>query len=144
MNGVLFDQSKIELLTEQLAGTLFAGSNVQMALFYGITSLDHTDTYAGLVANEASFTGYARQTVTGWGTPTLTADFHARSQALTVTFSNTGGSDSSSITAWALIDTGSNKLIQGGLYDVPFVIPAGQDYLTTPFWTRTGEISHEP
>jgi hypothetical protein len=144
MNGVLFDESKVELLTEQLAGTMFLGTNVKMALFYTITSLDHSDTYAGLVANEASFTGYVRQDVTGWGVPTLTIDFHARSQANTVTFSNSGGADSPLITAWALIDTGANKLIQGGLYDVPFSIPAGQDYLTTPFWTRTGEIGHEP
>lgn len=144
MLGVIFDQSKVALLTQLLAGGPFAGSNCKMMLFDTLTSLDHADTLSTLTAHEAAFTGYARQTVSGWGTPALMADFHARAQAATVTFSNSGGSPSSTITGWALVDDGAGKVMQAGLYDTPFAIGASEDYLTTPFWTLTGEISSEP
>ena len=144
MNAVTFDESKIALLTQQLAAGPFAGSNCKMMLFDTLTALAHTDTLSTLSAHELAFSGYARQTVTGWGTPTLTSDKHARSQAGTVTFSNTSGSPSNTITGWALVDTAASKVIHAGLYDTPFVIGDGEDYLTTPFYLLTGEIGSEP
>lgn len=144
MNGVVFDESKIALLLQQLAGGIFLSGNCKMMLCDTITALDHTDTLATLAANEVTFTGYARQTVGSWGTPVLTADLHARAQGATVTFSNTGGGASSTITVWALVDTAGGKVIQAGLFNTPFTIPGSSDYLLTPFFLYTGEIGSEP
>lgn len=144
MNAVLNDGSKPGLLDAMLAQPPFDGSNCKMMLFYGITALTHATDYTTLLAGEVVTAGYARQTVTGWTVSVLTGDFHARSQAGTVTFHNSSGGDSETITGWALIDTANSLVIQAGLYDVPFAIPSGEDYLTTPFFTFTGELASEP
>jgi hypothetical protein len=144
MNGVIFDESKLFLCDQQLSIAPFDASNIEVMLFETITALDHTDVLATLAAAETAFTGYARQPVTSWAPSSLTGDFHARAQGSTVTFDNSGVTDSGSITGWAMVDTANGTVVQAGLYDTPFVIAAGQSYVTTPFWLFTGELSDEP
>lgn len=138
------DGSKTRILNAFLTQPPFDGANCTLMLFDTLVALAHDTSYAALTAHEAAFSGYARQVVTGWGSSVLTADFHARSQAGTVTFDNSGGSPSSTLTGWALIDEANSAVIMAGLYDAPFAIPDGQSYLTTPFFLYTGEIGSEP
>jgi hypothetical protein len=144
MNGVVFDESKQRILDQMLVNSPFAAGNVMVMLFDTITTIGHADVLATLVAHEAAFTGYSRQSVLIWSPSALTADFHARAQGTTLSFTNSGGADSSLLTGWAMVDQGAGKVLQAGLYDTPFVIVAGQTYLTTPFWLYTGEIASEP
>lgn len=144
MNGIAFDEAKTSQLNQLLAGGPFAGTNCKMMLGKTLTALSHTDVYATLAAAELSHTGYARQDVVNWTSAVLTTDKHARSQADTVTFGNTSGSPSDTVTWWAFVDHGNSKILQAGLYDSPFVIGDGEDYLTTPFYTAFHEIAAEP
>jgi hypothetical protein len=142
MNGVILDDSKVKLATNQVANAPF--TTLQMGLFTTLTALTHATLTATIIADELSVSGYSRQTVSGWGTPTITADFHAITYASTVTFNNSSGSSSALITGWFLYDTAASKIVAAGLFDNPFVILAGSSYITTPFWQLTGEIGSEP
>jgi hypothetical protein len=144
MNGVIFDESKLFLCDQQISLPPFDANNIEVMLFETITALSHTDVLATLAAAECSFTGYARQPVASWAASALTGDFHARAQGATVTFDNSGVTDSGSITGWAMVDVANGVVVQAGLYDTPFVIAASQSYTTTPFWLFTGEIGTEP
>lgn len=144
MLGVVADESKPALCDDLTAGSVLAPANAVLMLYDTIAALTHATVLATLAAHEVAVAGYARQPVTAWGASVLTADFHARSQGNTLTFTNSSGGASSLITGWALVDSGAGKIIQSGLYDTPFTIPAGQVYLTTPFFTFTGEIGVEP
>lgn len=143
MNGVVFDEAKTIINDNTLSAGPFSTGDVQVMLFDTLTALGHGNVLADLEAHEVTFTGYARQPITTWGSSGLTADFHARSQGDTVTFTSTDVSDSSTITGWALVDNANGVVLQAGLYDTPFVIAAGQGYITTPFWLYTGEVSSE-
>lgn len=142
MNAVVFDDSKQKLVTNQLANPPF--TTLKMGLFTTLAAITHATTTATVLANEAAFTGYARQDVSGWGTPALTPDFHEVSFANAVTFNNSGGSPSALITGWFLYDTAAAKVVAAGLFDNPFVVTAGGSYITTPFWQIIGEIGSEP
>lgn len=144
MNAVVLDESKQAILDQQLAGGPFAGSNLKMMLFDTLTAIDHTDVLADYTAHEMAFSGYSRQTVSGWSASIMTVDFHARSQGDTVTFHNGSGSTTGTITGWAYVDTAAGKVVAAGLYTTPFTILDGDDYLSTPFALYTGELLLEP
>ncbi len=144
MNAVTARESLAKLLDMQLASTMFGSSNIVMGLFTTKTSIDETDALSAFTSNEVAFTGYSRQVVTGWGSATITTDGHARSQADTITFTNSGGSPQTGIKGWFLVDVAATKWVQAGLFDTDKTINAGEDYLTTPFWLRVGEIRDEP
>jgi hypothetical protein len=142
MNGVLLDVSKQKLLSNQLANSPF--TTMTMGLFTTLTAISHATLTATIIADELVVTGYARQPVSAWGAPALTADFHEISFAGTVTFNNTSGSPSSLVTGWFLYDTAANQIVAAGLFNNPFIIGAGGSYVTTPFWQLIGEIGSEP
>lgn len=141
MNGVILDGDKVNLLIQQLAGGGY--NSMQMGLGDTIAALSHATTGASLTAHEEAFTGYSRQSLT-FGSPALTTDKHARAFASAVTFSNTGVVDSTSITFWFFSNPSSGEVVMAGLFDTPFVIPAGGAYITVPFFQNFGEIQSEP
>lgn len=144
MNAVTMRQSLAKLLDQQLASTMFSGSNIVMGLFTTLTAINDTDANSVFTTPEVTFSGYVRQVVTGWSAATITTDGHARSQADTVTFTNSSGSPQTGITGWFLYDVAANNVVQAGLFDTAKTINAGEDYLTTPFWLRVGEVRSEP
>lgn len=135
--GPLSDESKINILTQRLANTPY--NTLQMGLSTANITPDHATTLATLVAGEIAPAGYARQAVSGWSTPILTPDFHAYSEAGTVTFTQTSGSDTAVIYTWFWRDSTNNKLVRSGRFAAPFVISSGGTISFIPFEQETGE-----
>lgn len=136
---VVLDESKVNLCTARVGAAPFAAANISVHLYYGTGSPDHTDTQSSLAVNEATFTGYTPQSVTTWSAPVLTAAFKAVSVGSSVTFTNSGGSDSSPIYGWWYEDTANGKAVLFGKFTSPIVIPAGTPFTFTPTWEGTGE-----
>lgn len=137
MDGVLTDESKVKLCTNRLANPPM--TTLKMLLSNSNITPDHATVAADLTVNEISVTGYSRQDVTGWGTPTLDGSNRAVATATPVTFLNTSGGDSPTVYTWGFIDTATNKLVAAGRFDLPFILPATTgSYTTTPFWRDTG------
>jgi hypothetical protein len=133
------DQLKNALNDERVAGTHFAAAF--LALLTGsIPSITHATVYSDLSPFEAAFSGYSAQALSGWTPSVLTADFHAIAYSAEVTFNNSSGSTSPTITGWMIYSTsGGNKLISALAYGTPFQILNGSTYKTTPSWQLTGE-----
>lgn len=141
MNGVIADESKILLLEVTLAATPFNSTNAKMGLSTTNITPDGATVLADLTAGELAVAGYARQTLTGWATPTLTSDFHAYSEATAVTFLNTSGAPTGTIYTWFFVDTGNGKLICSGRFGTPFILPATTGtYTVKPFMQGTSEF----
>jgi len=134
----VLDESKVNLATQRVAGTMFAANNITVHLFEGSSTPDHTDDQASLAAIETAFGGYSPQSIGAWGTPVLNALFQAITIGSTVTFLNTSGSDSNPLTGWWYEDTFQAKAILVAKFATPIIIPAGQSFTFTPTWTDTG------
>lgn len=135
----ILDEIKVPLTTHRVGGGIFATGNVVVHLVEGGNLYDHTDGYATLVGDDASFSGYTPQPVTAWGTPVLTTDFHALSVGTPVVFTNSGGGSSNPITGWWYEDDAGPRAIIVGQFATPIIIPAGQSFTFTPTWQQTGE-----
>ena len=136
MIGVISDDSKVKMLEGQLAN--FPFNTVSMGLFTNIITPTHLTHLSDLT--ELAVTGYARQPVTSWGTPTLSPDNHAVSSAPAVIFHNTGVADSPLIRGWFYVDTSSNTLLAAATFEAPFTLVATTGVITiTPFFRLTGE-----
>lgn len=137
MNGVVCDESKVKLCTNRVGNVPM--TTLKMLLSEADITPDHATVAGDLTADEVSVSGYARQDVTGWGTPTLDGSFRAVAVAAAVTFLNTSGAPTGTIYTWGFIDTVANKLVMAGRFDLPFILPATTgSYTTTPFWRDTG------
>ena len=135
MIGVVADESKLKMLDNELANPPF--TTLKMGLYTNTLTPDHATVIGDLT--EPIHGGYAQQDVTGWGSATLTGDFHALAVATNVVFSNTTGSDSATIKGWFYRDTVANKLVAAATFDTPFVIPAGGSVTLTPKFRKTHE-----
>lgn len=142
MKGVVMNQSKIVLLTGQLAAFPLGTGNSYMGLLQGVATIAESDSDGTVLAFESVFGGYARQNVGAWTTPTLALGV-ARSNAALVTFMNSSGVPQT-IDGWFFIDTATPALLMAGLYDVPIVIPAGDTFPTRPFWTQQSHFTVSP
>jgi hypothetical protein len=74
-----------------------------------------TDTFAtyngsGSPAGEANFTGYARQSVTGWAAPSAGATGHRQTIGNVVSFANTSGSTQTVYGFWVMDNSQANLL----------------------------------
>jgi hypothetical protein len=136
MNGTESNEGKVAILTAQLAAAPVAG--MQMGLLTSTVPTDGTGTLADCVAAEASWSGYARQAVSGWSTPTLQTDHSAASSSGTVTFSNTGGTTTPAITGWFWVDPSNTFTLFIGAYSPTFTIIAGGTFPTVATWDRQG------
>lgn len=135
---VVLDESKVQLCDTRRLGPPFSLANIVVRLYYGSGTPDHTYTQAGLAANEATFSGYAGQVVTSWGSPTIDALFRAVTVGAAVTFTNSGGTDSAPIYGWWYEDLAGGKAVIFGKFDAPIIIPAGTPFVFTPTWLDTG------
>lgn len=138
MGPTVLDESKVQLCTERIAGSIFGTNNIFVHLYYGSGTPDHTDTESTLAANEATFTGYTAQQVTSWGTPVIDALFQAVTVGSPVTFTNSGGSASAPIYGFWYEDHSRSKALLFGKFASPITIPAGTPFTFTPTWTDTG------
>ena len=135
--GVIVDEIKIMLLDQRTANPPF--DTAEMGLSEANITPDHATIAADLTADEVTVTGYARQALTGWTTPTLDGSFIANTTAAPVTFLNTSGGDSGTIYCWFIIDSVSGLLIMAGRFSTPFVVVATSGaYTTTPYAKLTG------
>jgi len=136
MTAVWNNETKPSTLADILAGTNVP--NAKLALLTGVGTITDADSFATITALEVSFTGYARQTVSGWSSPSM-AGHRAVAVSALVVFTNSGGSASPSINGWALLDTTLNKVIIADKYSAPFTIAAGTAYTTAIVLTFRGE-----
>jgi hypothetical protein len=136
MDGVFLDESKNLSLTDMLANAPWAGC--KMGLSQYTFTIDHATPGSSLTSAEIAFTGYARQVLSGWSTPTLDSLFRAVSFAAPVTFANSGTVSSSSISSWFFIDETSGDVLIAGNFSTPFVILASDSFTTVPFIRETG------
>jgi hypothetical protein len=137
VDGTLTDESKVKLLSNELVNPPWTTASMVLSTYNA--AIDHTTTAAALLAGELTVSGYTRQPLYGWSTPTLDSTFRAVAQANAVTFANSSGAPTPTVYSWAFLDTASNKLIVAGLFDLPFSIPAGGGtFVTVPFARTTG------
>lgn len=135
--GVIVDEIKILLLDQRVNVPPF--DTAEFGLSEANITPDHATVAADLTTDEVTVTGYARQAVSGWGTPTLDGSFVANVTAAPVTFLNTSGGDSGTIYCWFVIDSVTGLLIMAGRFSVPFVLVATSGtYTTTPYAKLTG------
>lgn len=137
MDGVVCDESKVALINARTANAPF--NTLVMGLSQANITPSRTTVAGDLTPSEVSVTGYARQTVGTWGTPSLSSGL-VTVNAAPVTFNNSGGSDSGTIYCWFFFDTATNKLVAAGRFTLPFVLAAGGSYTTTPFWRLNGDV----
>lgn len=131
-DGVTLIESEIE----QLAGLLASGpwSGAKMGLCTSNFTPAPTDVLATFTAGEPTVSGYARQNLTGWSTPTLDGSNRAVSEADLVTFLNMDSIPTGTIYVWFFVDSGGTLALMGGRFAIPFVLPATTgSYPTTPF-----------
>lgn len=137
MDGVICDESKVKLVTNEVANPPF--TTLQMLLSLANITPTETTVAADLTGSEVAVTGYARQTVTGWGTPALDGAHRAATYAGSVTFLNTGVVPSGTIYTWGFIDTATGHLVVAGRFAVPFILAAvSGTYSAVPIWRSTG------
>jgi len=142
MAAVWNNESKPQTMDAIVAGSRF--TNAKMMLLGGaIASISQGDSYATLAAFEVAFTGYARQSVSGWSPASLSAN-KGTTVSATLAFTNSGGSASPTIKGWALVDDTNSKIIVADLYTTPFTIAAGTAYATAAVLTYTGDATVTP
>src|SRR5262245_14252632 len=141
MAAVWNNENKPETLQAILDSTALV--NAQLLLFTTITSITDATPFSTFTGNEVSFTGYSRQNVEGWSFPSMSGH-RAVSVSEIITFLNSGGSPSPTITGWALIYPDSSHVIVADLYSTPFSIAAGGAYTTALVLTFRGEVDHTP
>lgn len=135
--GALADVIKTLVLDTRLGSTPWNGIN--MGLSEANITPDHATVLTDLTVNECSFTGYSRQSATGWAASVLTADFHAYSEGDPMTFANSGVGSSGTIYCWFHVHTGSGALVRSGRFAAPFTLGPGQSIVLIPFEQETGE-----
>ena len=141
--GILLNDDKIWLLEQYLIAAPFA-TNLDMGLFTTLTALTDATTSAAIVAAELVVSGYVRQPVNTWSSPVLDAAFDAVSNAAPVTFDNTSGGPTASITGWFYFETVNALCLMAGLFPTPFVIPAGGTFVTTPYYQLNSQVTANP
>jgi hypothetical protein len=138
MAGYVQNQIKTVLNDARLATTPFS-VGVDMGLVTTAYSgpWDQTAGNAPL-SDEAAWSGYSRQPVSGWSASVLTADNHAQSQASVVSFGNSSGSTQTAA-GWFLLDTASMEVIMLGQFPAPIPIADSEVLPIAPFWRETNE-----
>jgi hypothetical protein len=140
--GIVLDKGKTHQLDDYMAFVPIFASNFRMGLLVGspLPPFDQTtdgDVY--VLANEAFFPGYGRQSVSFPGASILTPDHHALTAATPVTFLNAGPGASPLITGWFYLDAGVPRVLVLGVWDTPFIMPPVSGFSCVPTWRYTGE-----
>lgn len=136
MDGVLLDEGKVLDLTDMVANPPWVGAKMGLSTYSG--TIDHATLGSSLTSGEITTAGYARQSLTGWGTPTLDSLFRAVVFAAPVTFANTSGGATPTIVSWFFIDPTSGDVLMAGTFTSFFTIAAGDTFTTVPFLRETG------
>lgn len=136
MDGVLLDEGKPLDLDDMLLANPWSSAQMGLSTYSG--TVDHATTGNSFTSAEPTFAGYARQTLGGWSSAVLDASFRAVSTAAPVTFTNSSGSPSATISSWFFIHPASGDVLMGGLFTTPFTIAGGDTYSTVPFIRETG------
>lgn len=126
---MLVDDGVIQLLNAQITyiGGLYYG------LFTTNLTIAHNTVLSTVTAVEAAWTGYARQQVSSWPTPTIVSGVASMAGNTLLTFNNTSGS-TQTFYGWFAVDTSSGKLI-AALNIGATTIPNGGTYSFAPTWT---------
>lgn len=104
-----------------LSGTFFSGGYLH--LFLGsMPSFDNTTPLATFTTNEATFTGYINQAVSGWSTAYVGP--YWQMTASTVSFSSTDVTPQT-IYGWYFTDTGPFNVFAAELFTTPITIVSG-------------------
>lgn len=130
--GVTCNESKVDLLDEQVTGSTFTGA--EMMLSEVDITPDGDTVLADLTADEPTVSGYARQPLV-WDPAALTVDT-AEAAAAAVTFDNTDAVDTGVIYTWGYVNGAGTKLVQAGRFDTPFILSATSGTFTTIPRTR--------
>lgn len=136
--GVTCDESKNALLAALVASGPW--TDAYMMLSEADITPDRETVLADLDVDEVTVSGYARQPITGLGTPAIVTPGVSRVIADPCTFINTSGGDSGTIYTWGIVDDTTGHLIEAGRWDTPFVLEATiGEFVTTPTVRLSGE-----
>ena len=138
MSLVIVDIGKKALLDKL---TNVGGVNLVNALAHLYTN-NHTPAHGDVLGSytEASYGGYAAQTLSGWPASSLNGSNRAASTAGTVTFSNTSGSGQS-VYGWFLTDSTGVTLIGAELFTGgPITLPSGFAFALQVTFTEQSEF----
>jgi hypothetical protein len=135
MSLVIVDVGKLKLLGDTIASTL---SGAKAFLYTNNKAPAHGDTFSSYV--EPTWSGYARQGLSAWSSPALSADFHAQTTASPVTFTNAGPSPAN-VYGWGILHADGATLLGAEQFSgAPLTVGAGQSLVVTPTYTRTSEF----
>jgi hypothetical protein len=142
MSAVIPNEGEVQLLTEQLS----AGENWLLGLFHSNITPAETDTAATYTAQEATFSGYARKTLTRsvsgstWqvtsGAPSGTPPWSAEASVAKGSYGSaaqvwTCGLTGDTVYGYFIVGMSSGKLILAEAFSTPRTLAAG-DTLTLP------------
>lgn len=138
MSAIVIDSGKGQML-DFLCGNPGSGlSGAKCHLYVNNVSPAHSDLLTAYT--EASFTGYAVGTCTGWQTSHITGDFHASTAAAPINFTNSTGS-AQLIYGYYITDSSSSKLLLAERFaGAPLSLPAFNQLQVTPNMTLTSEF----
>jgi hypothetical protein len=135
MSLVVSDVGKQDLIAPL---STYLAANAVLRLFQNNHVPNHADTAASYT--EATFAGYAAINLTTWGTPYLSADFHAWIDETLRTFTSTGSSPANTIYGY-FVTKGSGDLLFAEAAAVAVTINAsGQAYSVLPRFSLTSEF----
>jgi hypothetical protein len=124
-NAIVPQEAEVNWLVALI--TYVLGNSYMHLLGYSIT-VSPTTTYLNLVANEASFSGYAPAALTGWSDPDIDGSGAASSTSSSALFTNTGAY---AILVYGMYVTDSGPTQQWGCetYSSPISIGPGLSFL---------------
>jgi hypothetical protein len=135
MSLVVADQGKLDMLAPVAT---FLGANATLHLYQNNHTPLHGDTAAAYT--EATFSGYAGIPLTSWGTPYLSADFHAWIDEVLRTWTCTASSPANTIYGYYVLGAGG-RLLWAELAATSVAInAAGQTYSVLPRFSLTSEF----
>lgn len=135
MSLVIVNNGRTTLLSQ--LRTWF-NSNTFLKLFIN----NHTPVRGDVAADytEATFGGYAQYTLSSWGAPALTADFHALITEIVRTFVCTGAPFTNVVFGYYVVD-GGGALLWAELAPASFAVDAiNKAYTVIPQFTFTSEF----
>ena len=133
MAGTVVDPVKLSALNSVIADFLTGGF---CFLFTDDVPVAHDSVKGDFT--EAAWTGYNQAALTGWTSPALTGDFHYKTTADAVTFSNMSGT-TQTYRGWGFVDAGGDLIIAENLgADIP--IADGATVTLNPFFQDNSEF----